>query len=209
MNYAQEFKSAFENNDANRMALICREWDNDSPDDANFTLAALMLMLMSGDVPSRKSARMLIASDYQRPLDESLHGWYEDAAIGIMEKRIAENIMENPALASRFAGSKKMDIDNDNMYAGHFIWLLDKAGEGRQDIGSRKIDDLMDDLIIEWSYHFPDDANLTCAGVIRNIESLSVDEIRELIMKAKSQEAIDKASHSQLLSIMIEKATEK
>lgn len=209
MNYAQEFKLAFENSNVDEMTLIWRKWADDSPDDANLTLAALILMLMLGDVSSRKIRKILVAADYQRPLDESLHGWYEDAAIGIMEKRIVENIMENPALAGKFAYSKKVGIEHDNRYARHFLCLYNKKCEDRDYVGSHKVEDLTDDLIRDWCFHFPDDANLTCAYVIVNIDYLDIEEIEKLIWKANSQEAIDMASHSQILSIMIEKATQK
>lgn len=211
MNHAQEFKLAFEKEDIPKMVMTLEDWRDANPHDANFTLAALILMFMHDAISFKKCCRMIQTADFQEPADALLYDWYKDTIVRLMENSIIDSIHENPALAKKFANSQTADnvSDNDKMFAQHFLWLLDKASEGDGYLGRSKIDDLMDNLLEEWVFRFPDDANLTCAYVIAKVDYLNNDKIERLISRANNQEAIDKDSYPKLLSIMIEKSTKK
>lgn len=211
MNHAQEFKLAFENDDSPKMVRIIEDWRDVNHYDANFTLAALILMFKHDAISFKKCCRMLGTIELQEPDDPLLFDWYYETLVKLMEKSIIDSILETPYLSKKFTNSQTADdvSDNDNLFAEHFLWLLDKASNGEEYLGRSKIEDLMDDLLEQWVFRFPDDANLTCAYVIAKADYISNEKIEMLISRVKNQEAIDKVSHPRLLSVMIQIAMEK
>lgn len=183
--YAADFKKAYEKDDFSEMASIMMKWVDENSNDANFSLAMILLMSHS-DKDYEELDKMWTRSLLEQPEDKKLHDWYKTTARGIMDERKS---------SSGSGGS------GDNGYAKEFLECLNKfddAGDSEQE----RLYNKMTGIVDEWGKKYPDDSNYTCAYVIVNIMDLSEKDLAEYLMKANNQTPIDESCNADLLGHM-------
>lgn len=206
-NHAAEYKSAVENNDMGKMAMIMADWLDNGPKDANFGLAMVILTSMRGDVAFGEVVEIYKTAISQDAEDQSLFDWYNDKAIQLLDKRADEEMEQHPELAAVFNEAKNSNVDqyggDDSGYAKEFLRLFEIANEGDDPLENIKALSKMADILQEWSEKYPEDANMTCAYVIMKIGYLDKGEVAQLMMRANAQTPIDESCHAELLAHMI------
>lgn len=191
-NYAKEFREAFENGDFENLHIIVQKWLEKSSDDANLTLAMVILGCASQNVEFTKTFEMYLSASDETPADPSLSDWFNSKAIEMMEKRTNEDIGFDEMFNNRY---KSKSASND--YVEKFLNLL----ESIIDCNGGSVDE-MRSLLKKWGEECPDDANMHCAYVILNAVKSSKDEIDEHVKKAKECSPGDKNSYAKLLALM-------
>ena len=63
-NYAQEYKTAVENNNLVKMTTVIADWLENGPKDANFGLAMVILTCIRADVPISETVEIYELSSY-------------------------------------------------------------------------------------------------------------------------------------------------
>lgn len=198
-NYAQEYKTAVENNDLVKMTTVIANWLENGPKDANFGLAMVILTCIRADVPISETVEIYELSIKQKPDDSSLFDWYDNTACELMKKR-ADDIADNDDELSVMFKAKQSTPDDDNGYAKEFLRLYKISTEGDDPLEMVNALNEMLEIHKEWSEKFPDDANMLCAFVVMKIGYLDDDEIDSLMKKADSLKPIDVSSYPELLS---------
>ena len=188
-NYAKEFKDAFENGDIDKVMNIIPGWLENSHDDANLTLAMVILGSLNGNMEFTRTFELYMSASNETPGDPSLHDWFNSKAIELMEKRADDEMGFSDMFNNKY---KNKPISND--YAREFLRLLEEGIDGDGD----NLDE-MHALVGKWEEEYPMDANVHCAYVILNAFKCNVDD---RIGKAEEYEAVDRNSYTKLLALM-------
>ncbi len=191
--YAQEFKDAFESRDGEKVFEVMGKWQNDDSDDANFTLAMVIMGSFSQAIEFTKTFELYLSSADEKPTNPALHDWFNTTAINLMEKRVDEDIGFSEMFNNRYKNSTP-----SNDYANDFLNLFDEI---LQNNDSSELNRLHE-LISEWEESYPEDANMHCAYIILNVLNLPDDELKIRIEKAKKNLPINKNAYAKFLALM-------
>lgn len=189
--YAQEFKDAFESQNGEKVFEVMDKWQSDDSDDANFTLAMVIMGSFSQAIEFTKTFELYLSSADEKPTNPSLHDWFNTTAINLMEKRVDEDIGFSEMFNNRYKNSTP-----SNDYANDFLNLFDEILQNEGELNR------LHELISEWEENYPEDANMHCAYIILNVLNLSDDELKSRIHKAEESLPIDKNAYAKFLALM-------
>jgi hypothetical protein len=193
VDYAQEFKDAFENQDAGKISKIMGEWKEYNMDDANFGLAMVIMGSLNDNIKFNETFEIYLQVVQEKPDNPELFDWFNSTAISLIEKRCDEDI----GFSTMFNNKYKSNQSSNN-YAQEFLRLFEDIVYNDNADKLRELQDVVD----VWEENCPQDANMHCAYVILNVLKLSKDELDGRVKKANEFTPVDKNAYSKLLAIM-------
>lgn len=191
--YAQEFKDAFENQDAGKLFEVMEEWRENDMDDANFGLAMVIVGSASDNIEFTKTFELYMSVVTDKPTNPSLFDWFNSTAIQLMEKRCDDDIGFSEMFNNRYKSNKP-----SNNYAQEFLRLFEDIVDNDD---AAKLNE-MRNIVSEWEDNYPEDANMHCAYVTLNVLKLSKGELDDRIRKANDCTPDDRNSYARLLAVM-------
>ena len=191
--YAQEFKDAFENQEHDKLSDIVSEWKEYDTDDANLTLARVILETLNASATFSKTFEIYMSAMQEKPTNTSLFDWFNTKALSLMEKRADDEIGFSVMFNNRYKSK-----GSQNSYAKEFLKLFEDIVDN-DDVGS--LDELKN-IMGKWQEECPQDANMHCAYVVLNIMNMFQNELDDRIKQAEECTPADKNSYAKLLSIM-------
>ncbi len=79
--YAQEFKTAFENTDLSKCVSIAQEWQKDGGlEDANCSYATVILSTIPDSIDKNEVKDLYLRTRYENAVNTDLRKWYETTA---------------------------------------------------------------------------------------------------------------------------------